>query len=248
MSTEKSDATPKARRAKSKSSLDILREAQTENVRTETELLRAKRAQVEAETVAQKYQTELELPDLRYKQASDDFHRVYNFVDEVSDRAVYYCIQKTAAWARLSSEPIVIRYNSPGGSVYDGLSLYDHLKALDGFGLGKGPTPITTVSAGMSASMAGILTQAGSTRIIAPNAHFMVHEVAEWSFMRVSSASQSEDEALLLRKLNDRLYGILAERATMSPAEMLAKSKYKEWWLDAEEAIKVGFFDSIGYR
>lgn len=232
---------------KAKSSLDALREAQTENVRIETELLRAKQRQVELETRAQQYQIEHDLPRMQLEQATDTYNRVYNFVSDVHDGSVANCVQTTAAWARLSNRPIVVRYNSPGGDVYAGLALYDHLRALDTVGLGKGPAPIVTVASGMSASMAGILTQAGSRRIIAPNAHFMVHEVAEWSLFKVSSASQAQDEAVLLRRLNDRLYGILAGRSNISVKDIEAKSKYKEWWLDAEEAIAVGFFDEIGY-
>src|SRR5690606_40252913 len=108
--------------------------------------------------------------------------------------------------------PITIKINSPGGSVFEGLALYDRLRALSALG-----HHITTVSYGMAASMGGILLQAGDTRLVAPNAWFLIHEVSTITW---GNTSEIEDQIEFTRRLQDQLLEILASRSKLSKAKI----------------------------
>lgn len=134
-------------------------------------------------------------------------------------------------------EPIEIVINSPGGSVMDGLSIYDTVQRLRRKG-----HRVVTRGTGLVASMATIMLQAGDERIADANVQILVHEVSSFTGGKVSGI---QDEAKFLERLNDRLLGILAERSTLTKRQIKARSSRKEWWIDAEEALKLGFVDRV---
>lgn len=134
-------------------------------------------------------------------------------------------------------EPIEITINSPGGSVLDGLALYDTILRLRRKG-----HHVTTRGTGMIASMATVLMQAGDERILDANSWFMVHEV---SARTGGTVSEMEDQAAFVKRLNERLYDILAERSTLSKRQILNRTKKKDDWMSAEEAVKLGFADKV---
>lgn len=134
-------------------------------------------------------------------------------------------------------EPIEITINSPGGSVLDGLALYDTILRLRRKG-----HHVTTRGTGMIASMATILMQAGDTRILDANSWFMVHEV---SARTGGTVSEMEDQAAFVKRLNERLYDILAERSTLTKRQILNRTKKKDDWMSAEEALGLGFADAV---
>lgn len=232
------------------SRLDQLRDAERRLREAELELVLEKTRNVKLENELQAAQYAVSAFDYREMAAKDDRNRTYNFVEDVNWVTSTKALVEVSAWARISPDPIVVRFNSPGGSVYDGLALYDQLKAID-----LHRAPIITVSLGMSASMAGVLMQAGSRRIVSQNTQFMIHEVSTVAWGKTSDI---EDEAKLTRKLNDRLFNILASRSQQALKAGTAKegltlekvwerAKRKDWWLDAEEAVYYGFADEIGY-
>jgi ATP-dependent Clp protease protease subunit len=94
----------------------------------------------------------------------------------------------------------------------------------------------------MAASMGGILLQAGSHRVLAPNAYMLIHEVSSLAW---GGASELEDEVAFVKRLQDRILDILAERSTMTRQQIARKWKRKDWWLDAPEALRLGFVDEI---
>jgi ATP-dependent Clp protease protease subunit len=175
----------------------------------------------------------------------EDTQRVISFNDSVQCVSVGVCKKKLAALARLErTAPIEIVFNSPGGSVFEGLDLYDTIMKLRSEG-----TPINTTVLGMGASMAGILLQAGERRRIGESALLMVHEVSSFSIGKLSSM---EDDMDLSKRLYDRCIGILAARSLSSgcteplTAEQIkAKAYRKDWWLSADEALKHGLVDGI---
>lgn len=168
-------------------------------------------------------------------------NRLYEFTSAVERQSVAAAIDQISRWARLDPErPITIRFNSPGGDVIYGLSLYDFLKSVDAEG-----TPVTTVAMGMAASMAGTLLQAGRRRVVTPNSYFMIHEITGGT---EGSASEMEDNTKLMKRLNDRLMIILAERSKMTVAKIKQAANRKDFWVDAQQAVELGFADEIGYR
>jgi ATP-dependent Clp protease, protease subunit len=192
---------------------------------------------------------ELEVAELRIeiadrerlsRQAAVSSHaaRVYPFVGEVTSSSAKYAIERITEWYRDDPEaPIEIVFNSPGGSVFAGLALYDYLRMISDAG-----TPVTTMSVGWAASMAGVLLQAGSTRLMSKNAWLMVHEAstATWG-----KASELRDEVELMDKLESQILDILAERSTLSAKQIKNRSARRDWWLSASDALKFGFIDGV---
>jgi ATP-dependent Clp endopeptidase proteolytic subunit ClpP len=171
--------------------------------------------------------------------ASEWDSRLYSFIGPVSQGSAHECMETLGLWNRLDpGEGITVMFDSPGGGVFAGLALYDFLQELRGTG-----TQITTVVRGMAASMGGILMQAGDERVIGRNAHMLIHEVSSGSIGKVSD---QEDNLKFTKRLQDRCVAILAERSTMSGAQIKTKWKKTDWWLDAPECVKFGFADRIG--
>ena len=186
--------------------------------------------------------TLLELAALRRRErdaaAEPAESHVYTFYASVDPETVQACLAELGQWSRRSpSSPITIIFNSPGGSVLDGLALYDFLLYLRSVG-----HAVKTVALGRAASMGAVLLQAGTTRVVGRNAFLLVHEVSNSSAGRVS---EMEDGVEFTRRLQKRLLSILSERSGLSEAQIARRWTRKEWWLDASEAVEIGLADEV---
>lgn len=161
--------------------------------------------------------------------------RIYDFVGEVSESSAKKAILYLSNWRAKGLEPITIRFFSPGGDVIAGLALYDYMIALRNEGI-----IINTHCLGWTASMAGVLLQAGTNRFVGPNAFMLIHEVGTYAS---GTVSEIEDEAKFTKRLQDRILSILASRATLSERQIAVKWKRKDWWLDADEMLALGLAD-----
>lgn len=214
---------------------------------TEDELKRAKLA-AEIERIrseSKKFLLErrfLELQIEGEERARDDAdatthgQRIYDFVGEVSESSAKKAILYLSNWRAKGNEPITVRFFSPGGDVIAGLALYDYMIALRNEGI-----VINTHALGWTASMAGVLLQAGTKRFVGPNAFMLIHEVGT---MAVGTVSEVEDEAKFSKRLQDRILSILASRSNLSEKQIAAKWKRKDWWLDADEMLALGLADA----
>lgn len=164
--------------------------------------------------------------------------RVYNFVESVGASSVKSCVTILEEWARRGTDEITIVFNSPGGQVFHGLALYDAIKAIQAKGI-----VVNTVTRGMAASMGGVLFQAGHERVIGKNAYILIHEVQD---VAAGTTADLEDELEFTKRVQQRLLGILAERSTMTAKQIERKWKKTDWWIDADEAVELGFADRIG--
>lgn len=172
------------------------------------------------------------------ERASSDEANIYYFHGPVNALSSSDCIESAGFWARKRpGSEITIVFNSPGGGVFEGLALYDFIKDLRARG-----HKVVTKSVGMAASMGGILLQAGDERVMGPNAYMLIHEVSSGTMGKVS---EMEDALEFSTRLQERLLGILAERSTMTTTQIKRKWKKKDWWLDAPEALELGFIDRI---
>jgi ATP-dependent protease ClpP protease subunit len=101
------------------------------------------------------YEKEVEMRDRQV--LADDFnHHRYLFDTAVTDASIKSCIKALNAWDRENENcDIEIAFSSPGGSVIDGMELFDYISSLRHPG-----RQITTSTYGMAASMAGILLHA----------------------------------------------------------------------------------------
>ena len=139
-----------------------------------------------------------------------------------------------------SSDPekdISLYINSPGGSVSAGLAIYDAMQFIR--------CDVSTVCLGMAASMASVLTCAGTPgkRFITPNSQIMIHQPMGGA---QSHTQQTDFEiaATEMRKCRDRLEGILAKHTGQSIETIHADSE-RDHWLTAEESKAYGLVDDI---
>lgn len=135
----------------------------------------------------------------------------------VDERSVATALASLDHWSRRDpGQPITVVFNSPGGTVLDGLALFDYLVELRAAG-----HEVTTVALGKAASMGGVLLQAGTRRVMSRNAFVLVHEVSSATFGTVTEMGELLDFSA---RLADRCAELLAERSTLTkaPGEVLA--------------------------
>ena len=170
--------------------------------------------------------------------ARDTYHHVYAFTSPVKAESTQECVRQLAEWSRI--EPacdIEIVFNSPGGSVTDGMYLYDYIQTLRTQG-----HKITTVALGMAASMAGILLQAGDTRVMGKESYLLIHEIAAGAIGKIG---EIEDEVELLKLMTERVAAIFASRSNLTATQIKAKMRRKDWWLDSSHALRLGLVDAV---
>ena len=129
--------------------------------------------------------------------------------------------------------------NSPGGSVTDGLALYDTMQAI--------PNDVVTICLGSAASMGSFLLSGGTPgkRYALPNSRLMYHQVMSG----ISGGTQYVDMETSVsetKKLYEKLNMYLSEftQGKISFEEMKKKTD-RDWWLSPQEAIESGFIDKI---
>jgi ATP-dependent Clp endopeptidase proteolytic subunit ClpP len=197
---------------------------------------KTREAQARAE-MAEMQRDQLKRSEENAKAESSE-HLIYTFYAGVDELSVKPAMETIGKWARrFPKENITVVLNSPGGSVLDGLALYDFLRHLSA----KGHF-ITVKVYGMAASMGGILLQAGDKRIVGPEAEVLIHEVAS---MTMGKVSIQQDRLDFSKKLWDKLAKILAKRSTMTATQIKRKAHKFDWWLTAKEAVRLGFADEV---
>ena len=170
--------------------------------------------------------------------AGDKYHHTYTFDAVVNESSVTQCIRQLATWDR--TDPgcnIEIVFDSPGGSVIDGMHLFDYIQLMRQKG-----HKITTVAMGYAASMAGILLQAGDDRVMGREAYMLIHEVSTLAW---GKATAIEDELKFIKKIQARILHIFTARSNVTRRYIERNWKRKDWWMDADEALKFGFCDRI---
>ena len=166
--------------------------------------------------------------------------REYTISDGIDAVEAYKYRTLLTGWLDFNPETeITVWINSGGGIVFDGLGIYDWTKEQTDRG-----AKITTRVYGWAGSMAGILLQMGSRRLITPNGHIMIHE-AKSLIQSSMTASQMKQQEKFLTSLQERCLNILAERSTLSTDEIATKSEHINWYVNADEAVELGFVDDI---
>lgn len=129
------------------------------------------------------------------------------------------------------AKKINLRINSPGGSVFDGLAIYNFLKGQD----------VTVQVDGLAASIASIIAMAGKEVRIAGNGFLMIHN--PWGGA-MGDSEEMRQTADLLDKIRDSLVGTYAAK-TGKDSETIKRWMDDETWFSAEEAKANGFVDTI---
>lgn len=135
--------------------------------------------------------------------------------------------------ARLDGQHIHLRINSPGGSVVEGTAIYNALRRHKG--------GLTVHIDALAASMASVIAMSGSPVYIADNALLMIHN--PWT-VSMGDSDQLRKEADLLDKLKSTLVNAYVRKTGMEQ-DQIAEMMDAETWLDAVEAVALGFADAI---
>lgn len=141
------------------------------------------------------------------------------------------------AIAQETENPINVMVNSNGGFVLDGLAIYHALRMHE--------SQINVEIIGVAASMASAIAMAGDTVSMAEDGLMMLHD--PWAGA-VGNAEDLRAAAEMLDKHGESLSGIYARKTGMdedSIREMMAKNGGDGTWLNAEEALDMGFIDEI---
>lgn len=181
--------------------------------------------------------------DLRrwdFEIAGDAESRVFRFPTSINQDSVSAVIDTMSRWDRLDQDRPDRTYElvltSPGGMIMPGVSLYNHLRRL-----GE-RRPLVTVASGFCASMATVVHQAGTRRLIERGTSYLIHDASGSAYGDVSSL---RDQADWMDRINKDLHRFLAERSNLSVEEIGERAKRRDWTLTAEEAVELGFADEL---
>jgi len=137
-----------------------------------------------------------------------------------------------------SSDPdrdIHLYLNTPGGSVYAGLGIYDTIQFVS--------SKVSTMCTGMAASMGAVLLVAGESgmRSALPHSRVMIHQPMGGI---QGQASDIEITAREILKLKDELYQIIADHSRQS-VEKIRQDADRDYWMTAKEALDYGMIDRV---
>lgn len=139
---------------------------------------------------------------------------------------------------RDQSKDIYLYINSPGGSVVDGLAIYDTIQFIR--------PDVVTLCVGEAASMASVLLAAGTKgkRKALPNSRIMIHQISSTFGSQSIKLSDQEIDLKETRRLEDRVNEILAFHTGKTPKQIKKDSK-DDYWFSPEDAKNYGLVDQI---
>ena len=133
------------------------------------------------------------------------------------------------------NKDISIYINSPGGSVYAGLGIYDTMQYV--------ASDVQTICTGMAASMAAVLLVSGQNgkRFALPHSRVMIHQPMGGA---QGQASDIEITAREILKLKHELYTIIADHSGQ-PLDKVERDSDRDYWMTAQEAKDYGMIDQV---
>lgn len=177
----------------------------------------------------------------RYERAYDIYSRL------LKDRIIFLGTDVNEASANIivaqllflqaedSKKDIFFYINSPGGSVYDALAIYDTMKYVT--------NDIQTVGIGIQASAAAFLLSSGTKgkRFVLPNSSVMIHQPSAGTRGKVTDMEIDLKEGL---RLKNKLIEIMAKNSGQK-SEKIKDDMERDYWMSADEAKKYGLVDAV---
>jgi ATP-dependent Clp endopeptidase proteolytic subunit ClpP len=181
---------------------------------------------------------------MRYLQANNrDWYRITNKATNGDAPEVF--IYGEVGWdgitaddlirdlAAIDADQITVRVNSPGGSVFGGIAIYNALRTHK--------AKVTVLVDSIAASVASVIAQAGDERVMVQHSQMMIHEAQG---LALGSGTEIREYADLLDTQTDLIANIYAERSGKS--ERVFRSLMEaETWFTAEDAVAEGLADSV---
>lgn len=153
----------------------------------------------------------------------------------VNDKTAKHVIDRLLYLDMQGDEDIQFFINSPGGYVTDGFAIYDTMQSLN--------SPISTICAGLAASMGSILLSGGTKgkRFIQPHGKVMIHQPMGGARGQASNIEIQANEILKTREISAK---ILAENCDQTVDKVL-KDFNRDYWMDAKESKEYGIVDGL---
>ncbi len=164
--------------------------------------------------------------------------RVVFFHGEVEDNMCNVVVaQLLFLESENSEQPISMYVNSPGGSVYAGLAVYDVMQYIK--------CPVHTYVTGMAASMGSFIAQAGAPghRYVMPRSITMIHQPSSGTRGKVSDMVIDLEESLRIKKEMTELY--VHHNSKGTTYERFAELMDRDRWVTAPMAVELGLADQI---
>ncbi len=135
--------------------------------------------------------------------------------------------------SQIDAPEITVRINSPGGSVFGGVAIYNALRTH--------PAAVTVLVDSIAASIASVIAQAGDVRKMVQHSQMMIHEA---NGIAIGSGTEVREYAELLDKQTNLIASIFADRAGKSVGVFKALMN-AETWFSADEAVAEGLADEV---
>lgn len=134
-----------------------------------------------------------------------------------------------------SKKDIKLYINSPGGSVYDGLAIYDTIQFIS--------PDVQTIGIGLQASMGAFLLSSGTKgkRFALPSSRIMIHQPSSGTQGKITDQEIALKEGLFLKHMLNK---ILAKN-TGQKLSKIENDVDRDFWMSAEEAVTYGIVDKV---
>lgn len=148
--------------------------------------------------------------------------------EQLRDSANYFYHHKV--------ENVLIDIHSPGGSLFDAWRIKGIIDEMIGNGI-----RVETRVYGMAFSAGFLIFCAGQDRVATETAELMWHELITGEMFAIKTPADKEDEAKILRHLQDTANNWMVTRSKVGKDELDAKIRKKEFWISGKEAFNMGF-------
>lgn len=162
--------------------------------------------------------------------------RIVFLGDQVNDQTANLVVAQLLYLAYADPKADISLYiNSPGGSVYDGLAIYDTMNLIK--------PDVATYGIGLQASMGAFLLSSGAKgkRFTLPHAKVMIHQPSSGTRGKVTDMEIDLKESLEVKEM---LAKILAKNTGQKLAKVKADME-RDYWMSPDEALKYGLIDQI---
>lgn len=162
--------------------------------------------------------------------------RIIFLGEEVTEMTANVVVAQLLHLANESPDKDIQLYiNSPGGSVYDGLAIYDTMQYI--------APDVQTIGIGLQASMGAFLLSSGAKgkRFVLPNARVMIHQPSSGTRGKVTDQEISLRESITLK---ERLATIMADN-TGQKLDKIKADMERDYWLSAADAVAYGLADEV---
>ena len=162
--------------------------------------------------------------------------RIIMINDEITDQLAALIVAEILFLnAKDQTEPITIYINSPGGSIYAGLAIYDIIKKVE--------CPISTIGIGLCASMGAFLLSSGDKgkRFALENTEIMIHQPLGGSQGQVSDIEIMTKRYLYLKNKLNQMFAV----HTGQDIKKIAKDTDRDYFMSSFEAKEYGLIDDV---